>query len=330
MVSMQKITAAMFDDLYSSYLDDDDPHLTKEDWRPLLAPATERSEEQAGFALIDEGRVVGMLGMIFSERTIAGQSRRFCNLHSWFVNEEYRGHSLLLMRPALRLKDHTLTDFTPTDRVCEISKRLGFKELDARLAILPPYPLARIRGGAEFVVEPSEIAKQLRETDVKLLADHKQDHFGHLLVREGERYCYLIFNRVERHVMPYCHLHYISDRDIFARHEAAIRRRLLRATRGRFVALDARKIDRLALRGRMTIPLGTRQLYRPAATGSAGRGGAEIGPADVDTLYSEIALLRLTTFPSVRHSLRQWKRRVRGFLPGVGTDETAASCQMPT
>ena len=43
------------------------------------------------------------------------------------------------MRPALRMTDDTLTDFTPTPEVCIIAKRLGFRELDSSLRILLPY-----------------------------------------------------------------------------------------------------------------------------------------------------------------------------------------------
>ena len=114
----------MFDAIYSSFLDDGDRFLTKDDWRHLFSPS-KATDGCCGYALLDKDRIVGILGMLFSYRTVRGVERRFCNLHSWYVLPAYRGKSLTLMRPALRLRDCTLTDLTPTDAVCEINQRLG-------------------------------------------------------------------------------------------------------------------------------------------------------------------------------------------------------------
>lgn len=306
MVALQKITAAMFDDLYGSYLDDDDPHLRKDDWRALLVPPGDNDEPGTGYVLRDGDKIVGMLGMIFSERMIEGVSRKFCNLHSWFVDDAYRGYSLMLMRPALRLTDHTLTDFTPTDRVCTISTRLGFRSLDSRLKILLPSPWTKGHSDIELVDDTDQIAGRLSAADLRLMRDHTRDRFYHLLVEDGDDYCYLIFNRVDRHVMPYCHLHYIGNKSVFARHESAIRKQILRTGGGRYVAMNARLAGDMPLRSSLTVPVSTKQLYR----------SSDVPPEQVDTLYSEVSLLWLTTFPDASHMLRRCVGRVQDILPG--------------
>jgi len=237
MVTLQKIIEPMFDELYHSFLDDDDPYLKKEDWRPLFNPSPNQDEDYCGYALQSGDKIVGMLGMLFCKRTIGGIERRICNLHSWYVNEEFRAYSLMLMRPALRLKDHTLTDFTPTRQVCEISKKLGFQSLDSRLTLLMPIRSPRGSAEVQFCEDTTSVVSQLSDSDGRLLEDHHYNHSGHLLVTEGDAYCLVVFNRVERHALPYCHIHYISNKPMFARHERAIRKRLLQKTNGRYIAV---------------------------------------------------------------------------------------------
>jgi len=216
---------------------------------------------------------------------------------------------LALMRPALRLSGHTLTDFSPTDRVCAISKKLGFKRLDSRLRIL--LPSWRLAGHADVALneDPAIIATRLTDADAKLLEDHRHDAFGHLLVEEGDSYCYTIFNRVERHAMPYCHVHYISNQDLFARHAQPIRRCMIKTTRGRYVAFDARLSAGAKLRASVIVPFGSQQLFRPA----------DVRPEEIDSLYSEVSLLGLTTFPNLSHTLRQWAQPLRNLWPGGET-----------
>lgn len=316
MASIEKITASMFDDLYLKYLDDDDPYLRKDDWRALLVPKSEGEQDGTGYALIDDGKIVGMLGMIRSLRTIDGQQHKFCNLHSWFVDDDYRGYSLMLMRPALRLTDHTLTDYTATDLVCTISERLGFKHLDPRLTVMLPFSWGAGGRGIELVDDTREIEARLSDADRQLMADHTRDRFYHLLVTAGDAYCYLIFNRVDRHVMPYCQLHYISDAKLFARHQSAIRKHMLKMAGGRYIAVNSRLVEGIRLRCSVTVSLCAKQLYRPATASTV----AAVPLNQIDSLYTEVSLLWLTTFADAGHFLRQCTSRVRGFLPGQGSD----------
>ena len=82
MVELVKIQTPLFPNLYESFLRDDDPYSTEQDWRNVFDYRWESGHDHCGYALLDEGTVVGMIGMIFSERSIEGVTRRFCNLHT--------------------------------------------------------------------------------------------------------------------------------------------------------------------------------------------------------------------------------------------------------
>lgn len=300
MVALEKMVPSMFRDIYQTFLADDDPDSTEQDWRRLFFHDWPGQDDHFGYALVDGDSVVGVLGMVFSQRQLGGERVRFCNLHSWYVQEEHRGRSLTLMRPAIALSGHVLTDFSPTERVSAISQRLGFDSLDAKLKILLP-ARQRDRSGAIEVCDASEALEDILEpADLRLYRDHQHLNCFHLVATNNRQYCYVICSRVSRHWVPYCYLHYVSNREFFSSHNVCMRNELLRRTATRYVAIDARKLAKLRLPRSFTVPMQCRQLVR----------GTGIEPAQIDTLYSEVLALNLCTLPNVSGRLRQFAQRV--------------------
>lgn len=304
MVALQEISTDMFPEIYETFLRNDDPVLQEDDWKNLFIYPRRGEEDPSGYALVDANRIVGILGTVFSRRVVAGRSARFCNLHSWFVEEEYRGKGLLLMRPVLKLNDTTVTDFTPTDAVCTISKKLGFRELDSTLRILLP---CRDRDnsdqvrGVEIVEDRSLIEAELSESDRKIFREHQGSQCRHLLVRSKNDYCYIVCTKVERYWIPYCYIHYLSNKSLFAEESVAIRSQLLGSSKARFAAVDSRAVDGLRLPASFKYPAQSHQLYR----------SADVEPPRVDSLYSELIMLNLTTFPHLGGTLRGLARKLR-------------------
>lgn len=297
MVAIEKIRPTMFAEIYSSFLKDDDPRSTENDWKMLFAPSMAK-EEIYGYALTNAARIVGILGTCFSSRIIGGEKKRFCNLHSWFVNQEHRGHSLMLMRPVLRLADHTITDFTPTAQVCEISKRLGFKELDSTAKILLPFRTKKNDEGISWhsTFDKAEIANRLSDADRILLKDHGGNSCCHMLISNGSEYCYIIYSRVERHRIPYCYIHYLSNKPMFSRLQGGVRAMLMEESRTNFIAVDARLVAEIDVPRSFNLPIMSRQLYKSTT----------IAPNRIDNLYSELIFLNLCTFPSLSYHLKCW------------------------
>ena len=135
MPEVRQLAPADFEEVYRTFLRSDDPRRTADTYRPMFASGVSL-DGRVGYGLVDRGRLVGILGTIVSRRVWFGQPEVCCNLHSWSVLPEYRGYSLLLMRPVLGMVDWTLTDLSPTPNVLAISLRLGFRPLDGRLTIL--------------------------------------------------------------------------------------------------------------------------------------------------------------------------------------------------
>ena len=312
-VALQKIDHSMFDDIYREFLVDDDPDLKQEDWKPLFTCRPETGQNHGGYALIDENRIVGILGMIFSTRRIDGADKKFCNLHTWMVNPSHRGNSLLLMRPALRLTDHTITDFTPTDPVRDIARKLGFQDLNAALRVLLPLRYLRQKAPMDdcrLTADTAEILQRLGDHESKLCRDHSQRVFGHVLVSHRGQDCYIIYSRVTRWALTYCHVHYISDAELFARCDAAIRSHILKTNKARFIVLNERQTLRIKLPLSFRFPFTNGQLYRPS----------DVSPNHIDSLYSDVSLLSLSTITDLSHAVMQ---RLR--LPSLALIRSKAS-----
>lgn len=303
MTVVRQLSAADFPEIYAQFLADDDVHSGADDWKRLFNYNWERDEDHTGYALLDGGRIVGMLGMIFSERWLSGAKARFCNLHTWLVNEGYRGKGLALLRPALRLTEHTLTDFTPTDAVCEISKRLGFRKMDATLRILLPMPLrpSRFEDSVTFTDDSEQIQCRLNDADCRIFRDHRSLNCGHVLAFDKNEACYVIFSRIVRHWTPYCYIHYVSNLPMFSQISGRLRHELQKRCDARFVAVDRRLVRDLRIPYCVNVPVRSRQLYR----------STRAKPHEIDTLYSEVLLHRLTTFPSTRDTLNGLLRSCR-------------------
>jgi hypothetical protein len=190
--------------------------LKRRDWEQLFANPWKNKEEHCGYILHDDGKVVGFLGTIFSERTIQGQQHKFCNVTSWIVEKEYRNQSFLLFLPLLTLKGYTTTIFSPNEASYISSKKLGFKDFETHNRVLLPFK--GIRGLFEScsVVEDKKlICQTLYDECLRIYHDHQSFQCNHLFVKTKFGNFYLIATRVIKKNIPVAQIHFISDLGIF-------------------------------------------------------------------------------------------------------------------
>ena len=304
MPELAPIRPHLFDDLHDAFLRDDDPLFSdKAQWRRVFHYEWAHDEDHSGVALIESGRVVGMMGMAFSTRLVRGVAHPFCNLHTWWVHPDHRSHSIMMLRPVLGMRERTLTYFTPGDRVRALLRPLGFEPLDMRMRLLLPlWPSRAPLRGASIAFEDEFGPSDLDGEDGRLMRDHLPYGLGHVLVREGARRCYVLYAAVERYRVRYCHIHHVGDLDLFARHEEAVRAALMRRHGVRLVALDARRLKDWRPRRSIDFVAPAHGLYRPARN-------SDVGPGDIDNLYSDVAMMRLATMPSLRHEIAEPVRK---------------------
>lgn len=287
-VSLEKITPALLPELCDTLLQEHDPSTRKDQWQSVFAYNWETDEEYTGYVLVDGSRFVGVLGMIFSTRSVDGAAERFCNLHTWSVKEEYRGKSLLLMKPVLGLTEHTITDFTPTERVCELCKRLGFQQVSSKVRVLLPFAFGTGSRDYRITDDRQEMDETLCDVDRRIFHDHSDDQCGHLLVCNENGYCYAVYTIVDRYRIPYIYIHYLSNKDIFRELHVAIRSHLLRSRKARCIVVDTRQVAGVRLPFSVVLPA-RRQLHK----------STRVSCDRIDSLYSEMAFLGLSVLSSL-------------------------------
>ena len=290
-VRVGKIRPAMFADVHP-LLREFNPRLGESTWRQIFDPPWETGEDYCGYGLFDDDRVVGFLGLIFSRRTIDDRVERFCNLTAWYVRAEYRAHSLSLILPVLRLRDHTVTDLSPSSDVVRISRRLGFETLDSSVRLLLPVPgwVPIPRSSPAISFDKAEIAARLTDDETLLVRDHADLPFCHqMLVDTGSARCLIIYTVAHDTSRPYCHVHHVGNQEIFATHGIAISRAIARESGVWMQVVDPRLVK--ARRPPMSVELPPRhvKLYRSRT----------LGPEQIDNLYSELVLLDIRTANSL-------------------------------
>jgi len=171
-------------------------------WAKLLSPPWSPSGPNHGYQLRSGGRVVGAYAAVYSERIIAGEAMRICNLAAFCVLDDYRAHSFRLLRAILSQRGFEFTDLSPSGNVVKLNERLGFVRLDTttRLAInLPGFP----HRGITVTSEPERLEATLRDGDARIYADHRLAAASrHLLLTSGAHHCYLLFRKDRRKGLP--------------------------------------------------------------------------------------------------------------------------------
>lgn len=188
-------------------------------------------EGYAGYVLEDEdrGELVGVIGLLFTERDISNTKHKFCELHTWYVKEEYRHESMKLFMSAVSTRNATMVNYTPTQAVYDLCKKFGFDDLEETLLVFLPIPTWKSLGkGIKVESRKPEIVQQLNEEDKQIFLDHDSIDCRHFLVRRNEAtdYSYIILKKMKgreadllppkmRWLEPFGRILYVSNRQLF-------------------------------------------------------------------------------------------------------------------
>ena len=302
MTGVEKVDRAAFDDIHA-LLTEIKGTQGQAKLRKLFDYPWQRDENYCGLALKDGENTVGFLGMIFSRRRINGKLEKFCNLSSWCVAEKYRSRAVSMLLPLLAMKEYTITDLTPAKNVYRIQNRLGFKDLEAKGRILLPFGrrLSLPEPSVTCVThDPAEIEKKLQGEHLKIFNDHRIYCCAHFLLIEKDRYCYVIYSKLKRKRIPYVHVHYFSDSDLFARAYRLIRNSILSHCGAYFILIDSRLVENLKLPFSFCLPYRAPKQYLSST----------LEPGQIDNLYSELILLDLKTHPRFKYLIRNCRRKL--------------------
>ena len=282
MTEVRAVGGEAFDDIHPLLREFPTDRMTREDWRRMLFSAPWSDNPQRGYALYDGGKAVGFIGTIFSKRKIAGRIEPVCSLSSWIMLPDYRSEVLKLLMPILKLRDQSILDPTPSPSAYGIFSQLGFVPLESERLIVPPVPgfggTARTLSGS-FTTSKADLERQLTGEERTIYEHHSWCAAArHVLLRRGERACYVVATPIHKKRLPFAEIQYASDWNLFWELRLAAHAALFPTTRA--VALF---VDKRFAEGRkplLSVAWRCPRLYRPAHKG--------IEPRMIDGLYSEM------------------------------------------
>ena len=273
--------------------------------RKIFEYQWQRDETHCGLILVDGDRTVGFLGMIFSHRQINEKVEKFCNLTSWYVHKDYRSRAISMILPLHGMKEYTITDLTPAKTVYKIQDKLGFKDLDAAGRLLLPFGRRLFQpkySATNLTHDLAAIEKKLEGQHQKIFNDHKHYPCYHFLLTGPDRYCYIIYTKLRRKRIPYAHLHFISDPDLFELAYHDIRQSILGHAKAYFILIDSRLVNNQKLPVSICLPYRAPKQYMSST----------LKPEQIDNLYSELVMLNLRTHPRFKYLIRNLWRKIFG------------------
>ncbi|AGZ41472.1 hypothetical protein [Actinoplanes friuliensis] len=257
--------------------------VTPEAWERAVQVPWKVSAPNHGFLLRDaDGAVVGAYLAFYSERTIDGRTRRFCNLGAWCVLPQHRFHSLKLLKALLAQDGYDFTDLSPSGTVVPMNTRLGFTTLDTATALAPNLPWPAVPGLGRVSTDPVTLENTLTGDDLQIYRDHTgAAATRHVLLTRGDRYCYVIYRTDRRKNLPFfASILYVSEPELFRALQRRFQSHLL--VRHGILAMlaELRVVGRRPALSRM-LPDTRRKMFR----------SADLKARDIDYLYSELTCL---------------------------------------
>ena len=228
MIEIKKARFKHFEEVYELLKGLGGKHITKDDWLNIFIDNFKSGKDYFGYILSDNDEIQGFIGLIFSKRQINNKVIKFCNIGNWIVKPEYRGNSIKMFLPILKLEDYILTNFTASPTVCTVLKSLKFKELGDKFFIIPPLPNLSIlrwwRNNYNILYDAS-VEKYLNHEDSQIYSDHSHPNFNikHILIQNDAEYCYIIAKKTFRNLLPFLHIYYISNPKLFIKHISYIK-----------------------------------------------------------------------------------------------------------
>lgn len=201
-----------------------------EAWMTAFSQPWAAQQPNHGYMLQDNGRIVGVIGAIYSDQTIRGRCERFCNINNWYVDPAYRQHSILLLSRLLAEKGVHFTNLTPRPDLITLFTALKFQYVDdGRVTYLINVPRLRPRD-SQVLTATNEVAAALSAADAKVFRDHlncpglKQVALG----SNADGFCHVAFYKTAIRRIPCIAILHVSNPARFSRHLPALRNHFLR------------------------------------------------------------------------------------------------------
>jgi len=255
--------------------------IPEETWGKLFSRQWDDQVEPLGFVLAKDHDIVGYIGLIAVKRDIRGQRSELVDISSWTVEKEYGGHAIRMLYAFLEDQSRTFISFTPSKSADRILRHFGFQQLNANLQIIPFWTMALGPSGHEVIFDIESQRSLLTKEDWKIYCDHRKFSSVHFMIKKGRSYCYVVAKRALKKKLPFLHVHYVSDKEIFARAIPKFTGMVCRRFKTWGLVVFEHYLEGQRVRGAIKMEMSSKPLFR----------SPNLQPGDIDSLYSEYFVL---------------------------------------
>jgi len=189
-----------------------------------------------------------------------------------------------LLLEALKLKDYTFTNFTPSETVAVLVGRLGFKEFEVNQQVLLPLRHLSLKT-SEWAceIDPAKIRTGLSENERIIFDDHQNLGCNHLILKSAAGYCYVVLKKTYRRNIPLAKVQYLSNAEYFAEAVEMFVIKICLRLKVLGVMVDERYLGGRRLRKGIRYPHSRKAYFKPSSE--------SLEKNQIDTLYSELVVL---------------------------------------
>jgi len=259
-------------------------NLSRENWQTLFQDNWNSGEDHIGYVLVDGDHIGGFIALLFSKRRLNGKEEKLCNVSSWVVEDRYRNQSLFLLTPVLKLKDCTITILTCSLETYKVACKLGFKDLETHMQIIPPVPsIGAMIQKCKIKITKDTQGGTATEESQRLWRDHAKFGLLKINIETAKGDCLILATRIIRKNLPFIQVHHASDINVFVEFAGRISASLCLRLKAFSMLMDRRW-----LAGRVPIASLSWRLPHPRVFKSA-----NLQANDIDSLYSELPVLNI-------------------------------------
>jgi len=261
------------------------PNVSEEAYRRVFEYTWLNDLPDRGLILDVNGKLAGYLGTVYSERSVNGKKRLFCNIFSWYLRPAYRGKGLglPLLQTLMEREDQIITGLTPNLNSGPIIKKYGFKTLSTGFVVFhPKLALGNImKSGADIFPHSQDIHKLLDFDLCSLVDQHLKYGCSVMALTDKEEVGLIISKRRISTRVPYVSITeilHVTNKQLVLDNLCSVYRSMILRDRTTALAADE------TIFGAET-PAGWRRDRLRFFFGD------DIAPDQIDSLYSEIILL---------------------------------------
>ena len=152
-----------------------------------------------GVMIVDDGKVIAYLGLVFSDRIIQGKPEIFANLTTLIIDNNYRGQKLThrIIQYLQSLGDFSLTAITPIPSLYSMYKSNGFRDLLDHRVVFWKSPFLSKTPTCTLLSDPKEIAQNLSGESLRIFKDHQAFHCNLLLFKNNNQSALVVLKDIK-------------------------------------------------------------------------------------------------------------------------------------